>query len=320
MEKIRGSRVLITGASSGIGKALAFEFARKGAILAMTSRSLKRLRRASKEIALAFPDVPVPLTLPCDVADRERVRGIMKSCVDHLGGIDILINNAGIGVYGETERTHLEDFRSVMEVNFFGSINCIFDALPLLKKTGKGKIVNIASIAALHGVPYLGAYCASKAALVALSQSLRTELAKSSISIMIVYPGYTQTNFFENEKKVGGAHRPPGPYVSPQKIAKTIVRAVEKDKQDLVLSLEGKAVALSRSFLPWLVERIMERIADKLQDKKEESYEQTKTPNYCSFPKSWRRTGLFRPISGSPPLRGPGGRLDSTNSRGRASP
>ena len=273
MGKIRGSRVLITGSSSGIGKALAFEFARKGAILALTSRSLKRLRRAAKEIASAFPDVPVPLTLPCDVADREKVRGIMKNCMVHLGGIDILINNAGIGVYGETERTHLEDFRSVMEVNFFGSINCIFEALPLLNKNEKGKIVNIASIAALHGVPYLGAYGASKAALVALSQSLRAELAKNGISIMIVYPGYTQTNFFENEKKTGGAQRPPGPYASPQKIAKTIVRAVEKDKRDLVLSLKGKALAFSRSFLPWLVERSMERITDKLQDKKEKPYE-----------------------------------------------
>ncbi|MCK4431162.1 MAG: SDR family oxidoreductase [Candidatus Aminicenantes bacterium] len=270
MEKIKGSRVLITGASSGIGKAMAFELADRGAKLAITSRRFNNLRKVAEDIGYAFPDLPAPIVIPCDVTGMENVERLVKSCVDHFGGIDILINNAGIGVYGDTERTTLDDFHLVMEVNFFGAVNCVLEVLPLMKKNGKGLIVNIASVAAKHGVPYLGAYSASKAALVALSQSLRAELSNSDISIMIVYPGYTQTDFFAKEKKVGGAHRPPGPYTSVQKVAKTIVRAIESEKQDLVLSLEGKALTFSQSLMPWLVERAMERIAYKLRDKKEE--------------------------------------------------
>jgi len=266
MAKIKDLRVLITGASSGIGKAIAFEFAGKGAKLAIASRRSGILRKAADEFKDAFPEIQAPLVVPCDVTDREDVRQLVKGCVDHFGGIDILINNAGTGVYGNSEMTTLEDFRSVMEVNFFGAVHCILEVLPLMQKTGKGQIVNISSVASIHGVPYLGAYSASKAALVALSQSLRAELAKSGISIMIIYPGYTQTGFFEKEKKVGGGHRPPGPYASPRKVAKSIVRAVGKEKRDLVLSFEGKVLALSRSLLPWLVERTMKRIAYKLQD------------------------------------------------------
>ncbi|MBC8357734.1 MAG: SDR family oxidoreductase [Candidatus Aminicenantes bacterium] len=270
MSEIRDLRVLITGASSGIGKALAFEFANKGAKLAITSRSFGSLRKVADELEDTFPGIQAPLAVACDVANREKVNQLIKRCEDQLGGIDILINNAGTGVYGYSEMTALEDFRSVMEVNFFGAVHCILRVLPLLKKNGSGLIVNISSVAAMYGVPYLGAYSASKAALVALGQSLRAELAGSGVSIMNVYPGYTQTGFFEKEKNVGGAHRPPGPYVSPQRVAKTIVRAIKKEKQELILSLGGKMLALSRSFLPWLVIRVMKRIANKLRNKKEE--------------------------------------------------
>ncbi|NIM58352.1 MAG: SDR family NAD(P)-dependent oxidoreductase [Candidatus Aminicenantes bacterium] len=269
MAKIEGSRVLVTGGSSGIGRATCIELAKRGAILALTARRLKTLRKVSDEIKDAFPDVQAPLLIPCDVSDREDAIKLVKKCVDHLGGIDILINNAGIGVYGKAEMTALDDFRSVMEVNFFGSVNLILEVLPHMKKTGGGLIINIASVAAMHGVPYMGAYCASKAALVALSQSLRAELATSGISIMIVYPGYTQTNFFRVEKKVGGARRPAGRYVPAKKVARSIVNAIENERQDLVLTLEGKALKFSKVFIPWLAEGAMQRIAYKLADKKE---------------------------------------------------
>jgi len=269
MAKIDGSRVLITGASSGIGKATSIELAKRGAILALTARRLKALRKVSDEIKDAFPEAQAPLSIPSDVSDKEDVGRLVKKCVDYLGGIDILINNAGIGVYGNTEMTALEDFGSVMEVNFFGSLHCILEVLPRMKEIGKGLVVNVASVAAMHGVPYMGAYSASKAALVALSQSLRAELAKSGISMMIIYPGYTQTDFFKNEKRVGGAHRPAGPYAPATKVARAIIKAIESERSDLVLSLAGKALKFSKSLMPWLAERAMQRIAYKLEDKKE---------------------------------------------------
>jgi len=272
MTKIQEARVLITGASSGIGRATAFEFAAKGAKLILTARRFEYLKELAREIKQAFPGITVPLAIRANVTKIKEVKSLIKSSVDHFGGIDILINNAGLGVYGDTERTTIEEFRLLMEVNFMGAVRCILEVLPIMKKENKGLIINIASVAAKHGVPYLGAYSASKAALVALSQSLRAELVDSHVSMMIVYPGYTQTDFFKKEKKLGGAHRPPEPYASPQKVAEAIVKASQRDKRDLVLSMEGKALTFFKHSMPWLVERAMERIALQLRDKKEVSH------------------------------------------------
>ena len=269
MAKINGKRVLLTGASSGIGKAIAFELARKGARIILTSRQFDLLEKAAQEIKCTFPEVTTPLAIACDVTNREQVRRVIHFCVEHYGGVDILINGAGIGVYGICEKTSLEDFRSQMEVNFFGSVHFILEVLPLMREAGKGLIVNISSLAAKHGVPYLAAYGASKAALAALSQSLHAELVGSGISVLTVYPGYTQTDFFRKEKKVGGARRPDKPYASVQKVAQAVVAGIEKEKHELVLSTAGKALILCQSLVPWLVRKGMERITCNLRDKRE---------------------------------------------------
>jgi short-subunit dehydrogenase len=275
MTELKGKRVLITGGSSGIGRALALEFAKRGAVLAIVSRRLEKLVEAGRDIRLAYPDGAPPLAIPCDVTDGESVGRLIKSCVDRWGGLDILVNNAGIGVYGDADRTSLEDFRAIMEVNYFGALQSTMNVLPFMRKAGQGLIVNITSIAAKHGVPYLAAYSASKAALAALSQSLRAELAQSGISLMIVYPGYTETDFFTTEKKVGGAVRPSKPYAPPEKVARAILKAIEREKHNVVLSPEGRALALFEKIFPRLVEAAMRRIAVKLRDPKEAVYEKT---------------------------------------------
>jgi short-subunit dehydrogenase len=266
MAKIKGERVLLTGASSGIGKALAFELARKGVRIILTSRRFDLLKKVAEEIIYTFPDAMTPLVIDCDVTNRKDVRKVIHFCAEHYGGIDILINNAGIGVYGACEKTSLEDLRSLMEVNFFGSVHFILEVLPLMREAGEGLIVNISSLAAKHGVPCLAAYGASKAALAALSQSLHAELVGSGISVLTVYPGYTQTDFFRKEKKVGGARRPDKPYASVQKVAQAMVAGIEKEKHELVLSTEGKALILCQSLIPLLVRKAMERIACNLRD------------------------------------------------------
>lgn len=286
MVEIQGKRVLITGASSGIGKALAFEFARKGAILILVARRIDRLQKVTQDIQRTFPQLPAPAAIRCDVSDRESVSSLIHDCLDRYGGIDIMVNNAGTGIYGDTDKTSVSDFHSVLDVNFFGAVHCILEILPYMKRRGKGLVVNIASVAAKHGVPYLGAYSASKAALAAMSQSLRAELAGSGVSVMVAYPGYTQTDFFATEKLVGGGRRPDGPYASPGKVAKAIIRSIERDKKELVLSLEGKALTWAQGLLPGLVEKAMDRIAFKLRDKKEDSSGKTKITDYRPFSKS----------------------------------
>jgi short-subunit dehydrogenase len=271
--RIEGKRVLITGASSGIGLALAKIHARKGAILMLTSRRERVLQEIARGIKTEYPQSATPLAIQCDVSNRGSVDNLIENCADRLGGIDILINNAGISVYGSTEKTTMEDFLAVMEVNYFGALYCALRAIPLMKHQGSGLIVNIASVVAKHGVPYLGAYSASKAALVAVSKSLRSELSRDGIRIMNVFPGYTRTNIFENEKKVGGAVRPQNGYAPVSKVAEAIVAGIEHEKQDLILSYSGKALPVLRRLLPSFVELVMERMAVKLRDTKEVSHE-----------------------------------------------
>jgi short-subunit dehydrogenase len=288
MAEIKGKRVLITGSSSGIGKALAFALAKKGAVLALAARRAKRLEHVAAEISAAFPHLPMPLVFPCDVAIKENVSRLIESSIQQMGGVDILVNNAGIGVYGNTENTSISDFRTILDVNFFGSIHCVLEVLPHMKRRGQGRIVNIASVAAKHGVPYLGAYSAGKAALVALSQSLRAELSGSGISVVVVYPGYSQTEFFAKEKHVGGGRRPAEPYKSPEKVAKAIIRGIEKNKQEIVLSMEGKALSAVQGLLPGIVDKAMARIAHRLREPKEGSNEQAKITDYRAIPKPGR--------------------------------
>jgi short-subunit dehydrogenase len=202
-----------------------------------------------------------------------------------MGRIDILVNNAGIGVYGRTEKMSISDYRRILDVNFFGAVRCIHEVIPHMAHRGQGQIVNIASVAAKHGVPYLGAYGAGKAALAALSQSLRAELSESGISVTVVYPGYTQTEFFAKEKHVGGGRRPSGPYESPDKVARKIISGIEKNKREIVLSVEGKIMSAIQGILPRIVDKAMERIAYRLRETKEVSDEQAKIKDYRALPK-----------------------------------
>lgn len=266
--RIEGSRVLVTGASSGLGAALAAEFAKKGAVVVLAARRLERLRQVAARITSEFPEAPTPLVVKCDVRVKKDVANLVKSCVDRLGGVDIMVNNAGTAVYGETARVSVEDFQDAFEVNFFGALRCMYEVLPVMKKQAKGLIVTISSVAGLHGIPYLATYSSSKAAIMAVSQSLRAEQAtqKTGVWVMIVCPGYIQTEMFAKEKNVGGGHRPRHPYRPAPKVAKGIVRAIERGKRDLVMTLEGKTLAAFKGLLPGLNEMTMRKIARKLHD------------------------------------------------------
>jgi short-subunit dehydrogenase len=286
MRKIKGKRILITGASSGIGKAMAMECARRGAVLALAARGEERLKQVGDEIRISFPQVPSPLIFPCDVVKKKEVDCLLEQCAKKMGNVDILICNAGAGVYGSTERTVSSDYEWIMDVNFFGTVHCLLSVIPLMKHAGEGLIVCVSSVAALHGVPYLGAYSASKAAVAALCQSLEAELHHLGIKLMVVFPGYTQTEFFQKEKMVGGGRRPAGPYAPPEKVARSIIEAVEKGKRQLVLSWAGKALYSTRALFPGLVAWAMRKIAARLKDSKEDQNEQTKIADHRSFSES----------------------------------
>lgn len=263
--RLDGSRVLITGASSGIGEALAEVAAARGGRLVLAGRNLSRLQGTAAAVSLGAPDLPLPVVVPCDVSDPASVRALCALAVERLGGLDVLVNNAGVSAYGRTEHAEIADFERMMAVNFYGPLYAMREAIPLMRRQGGGLIVNVASVAALHGVPYLAAYSASKAALAALAQSLRAELHESGVRLLTVYPGYTRTPLFDHETRLGGARRPLGGYASARGVARAIARAVERDAEELVLSPPGRALAVLRGVIPALVRRAMRQIAIQLR-------------------------------------------------------
>jgi short-subunit dehydrogenase len=263
--RIEGRRTVITGASSGIGMWLAAAVAEKRGALVLAARRLEPLERVAERLRVSFPDAPAPVVFPCDVRDGFAVRQLIRFARERAGGVDILINNAGAALYGLTSRTSPDDFRAQFDTNFFGPLYAVLEVIPEMERAGGGMIVNVASVAGLYGVPYLAAYGASKAALAVLGESLRAELATSGIRVLNVYPGYTRTEIFEREKRVGGARRPPGRYTPADRVALAIVRAIEAEKPELVLSTEGKVLARLRGVAPRTVDRAMRRIASRLR-------------------------------------------------------
>ncbi len=264
--RVSGKRVVVTGASSGIGRALAVSLAKRGAVLTLAARRLDRLEALSRELASRFPKITPPAAVPCDVTKADDVSVLIGGTVERLGSVDILINNAGVSVYGETRLTQPGDLRAVMDVNFHGAMRCTHEVLPFMRRQDSGLVVNIASVAGLHGIPYMGAYSASKAALIAASQSLRAELSESGVRIMIVYPGYTDSEIFERETLVGGAQRPSAPRAPADEVGEAIARAIEAGSRDLIMTTRGKILSILRGATPALVERAMRKIARELRD------------------------------------------------------
>ncbi len=267
---IQGKNVLLTGASSGLGKALAEALAAKGAVLGLLARNRDRLEATARQIQDENPTRPAPILLPGDITDSHSITAAINQFQRSAGPLDVLINNAGSGVYGAAQNTSMQDFRDQLEVNFLSAVNFTLQALPQMRERGSGMIVNIASVAALQGVPYLAAYGAGKAALAAFSQSLQAELAGTGIRLLVVYPGYLATDFFLHEKIVGGARRPTSGYGSPRPAAQAILRAIETDREELVLSREGKSLQIIKRHTPGVLNLIMRQIARRLRTSSKE--------------------------------------------------
>ena len=264
MKRLYNKRIIITGASSGIGKSTALLLAEAGAKLVLVAQNREKLEEVRNDILKRHRQGSYPIIYPCDISNHLEVRSMVKTALELIGGVDILINNAGVGVYGEYEAHEINDFHQVMNVNFFGTLYCIREVLPGMRQMGKGQIINVASVAALHGIPYLSAYCASKAALVSLCQSLRAELYNTPIGINLIYPGYTNTSFFKNEKKVGNAIRPKFHYESPEYVACQILKIIDSARGDKVLSFDGFKLSVLQKYMPALLEKLLARYAMRL--------------------------------------------------------
>jgi 3-dehydrosphinganine reductase len=181
-------KVVITGGSSGLGLSLARALAARGDSVALVARDAAKLEKAAEDIGRGLSGGTV-VTLATDVQNEDALRSGLDMLADKLGGIDVLVNSAGILKEGYFETLPSSTHRDVMAVNYLGTVNAIRAALPHLKKSGRGRIVNVASVAGLTGVFGYSAYCASKYALVGLSEALRFEFAPQGITVQVICPG-----------------------------------------------------------------------------------------------------------------------------------
>jgi short-subunit dehydrogenase len=249
---IAGSRAIVTGASSGIGRAIALELGRHGADVVLLARRADRLG----ELAAEFQSLPGRAELVAgDVVDPAVRRSCIDRAIDAFGGLDILVNNAGLSAIGRFQSADSDRLRRIMEVNFFAPAELIRAALPTLKQGRKPIVVNVGSILGRRGIPHSSEYCASKFALRGLSQSLRAELAPQGIDLLVVSPGTTQTELFEHAIEI--RTRPPWldrRGVSPERVAQATVRAIERGKSEIVPSFSGKALCWLERLCPWLLD------------------------------------------------------------------
>jgi short-subunit dehydrogenase len=254
---IRGSRILVTGASQGIGRALAEAAARRGGRVLAAARSEGLLRELADAVKAQGGTLE---TVVADVTSADDRRRMVEAAVGCFGGLDVLINNAGIGATGHLIDADAERLRKIMEVNFFGLVETTRAFLPLLRQGNRPVVVNICSIAGKRGIPARAEYSASKFAVQGFSEALRAELAKDGIDVLVVCPGLTQTNFSQNmlEQKA----RLPMDHLrgmTPEQVAHATLRAIERGRNETTLTLQGKVMVLVSRFLPWLADRLAAR-------------------------------------------------------------
>jgi short-subunit dehydrogenase len=254
---IPGVRGILTGASSGIGRALAVELVREGAKLVVVARREQRLRQLAAELAQAPGRLE---SLAGDITVHEVRKAALERAQAAFGGLDLLVNNAGIGAMGPFAEASPERLRQVMEVNFFAAAEMTRLAVPLLKSGNRPIVVNTSSVLGHRGVPGCAEYCASKFALHGLSESLRTELAPLGIDVLVVSPATTETEFFD--QAIDARTRRPWwsqRGKSSEYVARQIARAIRKGKREIVISAGGKALVWANHLFPGIVDRVLAR-------------------------------------------------------------
>ncbi|MEW5873096.1 MAG: SDR family oxidoreductase [Chloroflexota bacterium] len=252
--------VVLTGASSGIGRELAYQLAARGAWLALAARDRDRLEAVAD---LCTHRSGRALAVPTDVSDPAQCQQLIDRTVEEFGRIDTLINNAGITMWALFEDLQtLEPLERIMQVNYFGSVYCTHAALPHLKKS-QGRLVGIASLTAKSGVPTRSGYAASKHAQLGFFDTLRIELASYSISVTVAFPDFVNTEarmraFGADGKPLGESPVHESQVMQADECARLIIEGVARRRREVVMG-RGRLLQYLRPFIPTLIDRIAAR-------------------------------------------------------------
>src|SRR5258708_14238410 len=247
--------VVITGGSDGIGKALIEAIIPLGAKVATCGRNHDKIYKLQVEYSHVMLHA-----VACDVSNEEECQRFIESTIETFGGIDILINNAGISMRALFLDSATEVTRKVMDINFMGAVYCTKYALPSILER-QGTVVGVSSIAGYRGLPGRSAYSASKFALQGWLESLRTELYRSGVNVMWVCPGFTASNIrhaaLDNQGQARGQSvLDEGKIMTAEECARHILRPIEKRKRTIVLTLTGKVTVLINKFFPSLADKL----------------------------------------------------------------
>ena len=260
--QVAGKVVMITGASMGIGEAIAKTFVQNGARVVLLSRDSGRVEAARARIG--FPDQT--LALACDVRHREEIDRVIGLTLHHFQRIDVWINNAGRGILSSLASVSMADCRDVFDTNFFSTLEGMKAVIPIMRQQGTGTVINISSVAGHIPLPFHSIYSGTKFAMNAIGKAARVELAGSGIHVMTVCPGYVRTDFGANAIK-GEEYKAVRPRaargISAERVARAVLRGYLKRKREVIVPWFMHPVVKLYQFFPGLVEWGMMRMADR---------------------------------------------------------
>jgi short-subunit dehydrogenase len=256
MRDFRNKVVIVTGASSGIGEAVAREFALNGSRVVLAARSDQKLAAITGELKLQGYNA---IYVRTDVSVEQECRNLIEKTLEAFGTIDILVNNAGISMRASFDEVEISVLQKLMDVNFWGAVYCTRYALPYLVKN-KGSLVGVSSVAGFHGLPGRTGYSASKFALHGFLETVRIENLKKGLHVMIIAPGFTATEIRKHALNASGEEQGESPLneetlTSPEYVARWVLKGIRKKKRNKLLTWDGRLTALFQRIIPEIVDR-----------------------------------------------------------------
>jgi uncharacterized protein len=245
--------VLITGASSGIGKEAAIQFAQKGANIILIARRKQKLEQLADYLRKFNTSI---MFYECDVSDKFQVGKISKLVLEKFKSIDILVNNAGFAIYGSFSDLTTEEIESQMTTNYFGMVYCIKNFLPSMIVKKSGHIVNVASVAASFGLPGIASYCASKFAMLGFSEGLKHELKGTGVGITVVSPIMVRTSFFDHPS-FKNMPKYTSISLSDKTVAKSILKAANSPRLEIIVPSVVRGAVWMKNTFPYLINPIL---------------------------------------------------------------
>ena len=259
--------VLITGASSGIGRASAIKFAKKGASIILVARKKEKLEQVAKDLKKFNIST---LVCKCDVSDKSQVKKMSKTVLEKYESVDVLVNNAGFAIYGSVSKLTTEEIESQMATNYFGMVYCIKNFLPSMIKKKSGHIVNVASVAGSFGLPGIASYCASKFAMLGFSEGLKHELKGTGVGVTVVSPIMVRTNFFDHSSFENMPKYSPTS-LSAETVANAILKAANSRRLEIIVPSVVRIAVWMKNTFPYLINPILGSSFKKQLNNKEQN-------------------------------------------------